>query len=162
VVGASTVERASTTIRCVHAARSAWGMRWLATLADVLDAGMQSLAARLAEIVGGQLALLIMLPVVLMLRPMLALARAVQHSWVPRVVCLTVLAAGIVAGPFVGTRAGLVLIPLYVLGWTCTLTSLRAYEAADLARTRLVSAGRRLRKKLVILPPARVTEDRSN
>jgi hypothetical protein len=102
-----------------------------------------------------------MLPIGLMLQPLLALTRSVQNSWWVRCIFLLVLGAGIVAGPLVGTRAGLVLIPIYVLGWTCSLRSLYSAEAAEIARARLARAGRSVRDRFTLLRP-RLTPDQRN
>ena len=142
-------------------ARSAWSMAWLGSLADAVDGSVQRLTSALAEAVGYQTALLLMLPVGLLLRPLVALMRSIPQSRLLCIVCVLIVAMGIAAGPWVGTRAGLVLLPIYVLGWTCALSELRRMEAAELSRRRLVRAGRLARKTLAVLR-AELTPDRRN
>jgi hypothetical protein len=161
VTGAPTQAQAPNRAYYGQPARSAWNMAWLGNLADAVEISVQRLTSALAEAVGYQKALLLMLPVGLLLRPLLALMRSVPQAPLLRIVCVLIVAIGIAAGPWVGTRAGLVLLPIYVLGWTCALSDLRRMEAAELARKRLVRAGRLARKTLTVFR-AELTPDRRN
>jgi hypothetical protein len=136
-------------------------MAWLGSLADAVEVCVQRVTSTLAEAVGYQTALLLMLPVGLLLRPLLALMRSVPQSRLLRIVCVLIVTIGIAAGPWVGTRAGLVLLAIYVLGWTCALSDLHRMEAAELARRRLVRAGRFARQTLAVFR-AELTPDRRN
>lgn len=161
MAGIPTAEHASTAALYTRAARFARDLSWLGAAADAVELYLQRLASTLAAVIGCQATLLVMLPVSLMLRPLLSLMRSVQHSRALRAVCLLVLCVGIAAGPLFGTRAGLVLVPIYVLGWACTLNSLHTVEAAEYARAQLARAGRRIRDKFVPLR-AHVTPDQRN
>jgi hypothetical protein len=112
-------------------------------------------------VLGCQAALLVMLPIMLMLRPVVSLMRSMEHSWWLTGGCLLVLALGAAGGPLVGTRAGLVLVPMYVIGWACALGNLSSAESADLTRARLARAGRRLRDRFMPLRP-HLTPDQRN
>ena len=158
MAGVPTAGQAFTAARYTRAARDGF---WLGAAADAVELSLQRLASTLAGVLGCQAALLLMLPVALMLRPLLSLMRSVQHSWSLRAICLLVVCVAIVAGPLFGTRAGLVLVPIYVLGWTCTLKSLSTAEAAEFARARLARAGRMVRDRFVPLR-AHVTRDQRN
>jgi hypothetical protein len=162
MAGVPTIEHASTRAQSERNARPAPGTAWLGGLADTVDVGQQRLARKLAALVGSEAGLLLMLPILLMLRPVLALARSLQHSRLLLLACLLIVLGGIVAGPSVGTRFGLILVPIYVLGWVCALNNLRAQEAVELARIRLARAGRLLRRKLVPMGAPHVTPDRRN
>jgi hypothetical protein len=153
--------KASTPAPFMPVARPARSLHWLGDAADALERSLQDLASTLARLVGCQAGLLLMLPIGLMLRPLLSLTRSVQDSWWVRCIFVVVLGAGIAAGPLVGTRAGLVLIPIYVLGWTCSLESLYRAETAEVARARLARAGRIVRDRFTLLRP-RVTPDQRN
>jgi hypothetical protein len=130
-------------------------------LADIVEHSLQRLANALAGVIGWEATLVIMLPVVLMLRPLMALSRTAQRSWLLRGVCLAVVAFGIAAGPSVGPRAGLVLLPIYILGWACALDAFRTLQAGEGARRRLARVGRRILGQLMPLR-AELTADRRN
>jgi hypothetical protein len=148
------IERAGTAERTALQTRPRWDIprwrvAWLDRLADAVEGALEGAASRLAERVGWPAALLLLLPVTLMLRPMIALARAVQRSRILGALVVMILAVGVAAGPAVGTRAGLFLVPIYALGWMCALKSVSTAETADIAREHLHEAGRQLRRKLV-------------
>jgi hypothetical protein len=161
VAGVPTAGQVFTSAQYTRAARSARDLAWLGAAADTVELCLQRLASMLAGMLGCQAALLCMLPVMLMVRPLLSLMRSVPHSWSLQAICVLVLCVAIVAGPLFGTRAGLVLLAIYVLGWTCTLKSLYTAESAEFARARLARAGRMLRDRFTPVRP-QVTRDRRN
>ena len=134
---------------------------WLAAVADAIDSLMQRVATGLAGLLGWPAALVFMLPVVLLVRPPVAILRSAERSWTVRLLCLLIVFAAIFAGPSVGTRAGLLLLAVYVLGWVCAIKTFRAIERSRGARRRVAHASLALLEMLVS-PRVHLSPDQRN